>query len=257
MGSMTRYVRPEIVSPVFRDEAGEIIPYGAHWRDRGGTPPEASYSVVRNPERFAPLHDVATALIEHLSSTHEVTIEEGRQAVDGLLRPPTPEETVRAVRLTPRRGTSAPVVIVLTDFPGVHLQAGVLFRERYPSCGCDACDEWWEPVADELERTVLTVVGGGFTERVSEPRRATWRYDAGRGLALGMGQTVSYGLRADDGRPWRSGESRAEDVPPAMLERARTRLCALSAVDPDGGWAPWPARTPEGEGGPAATPPIH
>lgn len=98
---------------------------------RGGTPPEASYSVVRNPQRFAPLHDVATALIEHLVSTHEVTLEEGRQAVDGLLHPPTEEETVRAVRLTPRRETSAPVAIVLTDFPGVHAGGGRTAQRRH------------------------------------------------------------------------------------------------------------------------------
>jgi len=227
---------------VFRDDSGDVIEYGKHWTERGGTPPEDSYSVVEHPERFAPLHTVATALIDHLVSTYDVELEEGHDVTVGLLQPPTAEETLRAVRLTPRGEACAPLVIVLTDFPGVRVYAGVLFSESYPSCGCNACDERWEPVADELERETFAIVGGGFTEQVSEPRRAKWSYDRGHGLVKGMGQTVSYRLRALDGGSGKGGQSRAQDVPAALLNSARAKLDAVAAVSADGNWLPWPTR---------------
>ena len=43
-----------------------VIEYGNRWASRGGTPPEDSYSVDEHPERFAPLHTVAAALIDYL-----------------------------------------------------------------------------------------------------------------------------------------------------------------------------------------------
>lgn len=120
--------------------------------------------------------------------------------------------------------------------------AGVLFSEPYPSCGCDACDERWEPVADELEWETFAIAGGGFTEEVSEPRLAKWSYDRGRGLVKGMGQTVSYRLRALDGESEKSGQSRAEDVPAPLLKSARAELDAVAALSADGNWLPWPRR---------------
>lgn len=244
---MTEYARPYVAPMVFRDHAGNVIEYGAHWADRGFTPPEDSYSVVEHPERFAPLHTVATALIDHLVSTYDVDLEEGHYVTADLLHPPKADETVRAVRLTPRGEACAPLVIVLTDFPGVRVYAGVLFSEPYPACGCNACDESWEPLADELEWETFAIVGGGFDEEVSEPRRAKWSYDRGQGLVKGMGQTVSYRLRALDGDSQKGGRSRAEDVPAALLESARATLDAVATVSADGNWLPWPTRalTPE------------
>lgn len=241
---MAEYARPYVAPMVFRDDAGNVIEYGRHWADRGGTPPEDSYSVVDHPERFAPLHTIASALIDYLVSTYDLELEEGYHVAADLLHPPTADETVRAVSLRPRQDACAPLVIVLTDFPGVRVYGGVLFSERYPSCGCNACDERWDAVADELEWETFAIVGGGFAEEVSEPRRAQWSYDRGRGLVKGMGQTVSYRLRSLDGQSQKSGQSRAEDVPAALLERARTKLDAVAAVSADGSWLPWPARSP-------------
>src|SRR5690625_1937716 len=101
---MSGYVRPSVESVEFRDDDGNIIDYGNRWASRGGTPPGDSYSVDDHPERFAPLHIVAAALIDYLASTYEVDVEEGHHVTDGLLHAPTAEETVRAVRLTPRGG---------------------------------------------------------------------------------------------------------------------------------------------------------
>lgn len=240
---MTEYSRPFLEPMVCRDQSGEIIDYGNRWADLDGTPPEDSYSVISHPERFAPLHTVAEALIEYLVDTYDVSLKEGHAVTAGLLYPPTAEETVRAVRLTPIDEACAPLVVVLTDFPGVSLYAGGLFSRRFPSCGCDACDERWEEVADELEQCTFTIVGGGFSEEVSRPRRAKWGYERGLGLVKGMGQTVSYRLRGIDGESEESGQSRAEDVPPRLLKNARTKLDEVATVSADGNWLPWPTRT--------------
>lgn len=239
---MSEYTRPPIESVEFRDDDGNIIDYGNRWASRGGTPPEDSYSVDEHPERFAPLHTVAAALIDYLVSHYDVDVEEGHHVTTGLLHAPTAEETVRAVRLTPRSDACAPLVFALTSYPALRVHAGALFREFYPSCGCNACDERWDEVADELEWQVFAIVGGGFGEKVSEPRRAKWSYDRGRGLVKGMGQTVSYRLRSLDGDNQRSGESRAEDVPAELLKSARATLDAVAAVSTDGSWLPWPPK---------------
>lgn len=236
---MREYTRPHIEPVEFRDDAGTIIDYGNRWASLGGVPPEDSYSVDDHPERFAPLHTVAAALIDYLVASYEVDVEEGHHVTAPLLHAPTAGETVRAVRLTPRGDARAPLAFVLTDYPGVRLYAGVHFSEAFPSCGCNACDERGDSVADELEWQALAIVGGGFTEEVSEPRRAKWSYDRGRGLVKGMGQTVSYRLRSLHGEQTRGGRSRAEDVPATLLENARARLDAVAAVSAEGNWLPW------------------
>lgn len=85
-----------------------------------------------HPERFAPLHAVAAALIDCLASNYDVDVEEGHHVTTGLLHAPSAEETVRAVRLTPRSGACAPRVIVLTSYPALRVHAGTLVREFYP-----------------------------------------------------------------------------------------------------------------------------
>lgn len=192
--------------------------------------------------RTAGSRGFAAALIDDLISTYEVDVDEGHQFTASLLHAPTAEETVRAVRLTPRGEACAPLVFVLTDYPALRLSAGALFSAFYPSCGCNACDERWDALADELEWQTFAIVCGGFAEEVSEPRRAKWSYDRGRGLVKSMGQTVSYRLRALDGEHQQGGQSRAEDVPVALLENARATIKAVTAASVDGNWLPWPPK---------------
>lgn len=71
---VTGYARPEIPVQVFRDAAGQIIEYGNRWG--AGAPPEDSYSVDTHPERFAPLHTVAEALIAHLTAGYDTAVSE-------------------------------------------------------------------------------------------------------------------------------------------------------------------------------------
>lgn len=241
MTGMGMYARPQIRDAEFYDASGQVIEFGNRWANRGACgPPEDSYSVDEHTERFAPLHIVAEALIGHLAETFDVDIEEGVHIVADLPHGPRTDQTVRAVRFTPRHDTSAPLTLVLTTYPSVHLHAGVLFSTGYPSCGCNACDETWQSAADELEWQVFAITGGTFAEAVSEPRRPKWSFSFRGGLVQGMGQTVSHRLRAIDSSTEVSGETRADVVPPALLARAQATLARLALVTPNGRWQPWP-----------------
>lgn len=102
--------------------------------------------MATHPERFAPLHTVATALLHHLAARYDVTVEEGAGLAAVLEHAPAPDQVVRACRLTPRgpaRESTAPLTIVLTRFPGVLMHAGALASFAFPVCGCDACDDSW------------------------------------------------------------------------------------------------------------------
>lgn len=236
---MTTYRRPDIGLRTFRDAEGEVIEYGNRWRDG---PPDDSYEVVENPERFAPLHTVAITMIDYLVSNYEVTIDEGYHVTAGIEHVPKPEDVARAVRLTPLADGCAPIVCVLTKFPGIRFYAGVLFDAAYPSCGCNACDETWVEAAAEFEWQTLAIVGGGLTEEVSEPRRPKWSIDWEHGFTRGMGQAIGFKLLALDGSGEVSGASSAENVPVAALEHARQTLDELAKVSPNGNWLRWPLR---------------
>ena len=95
---VSSYTRPSIDTPVFRDVGGQVIDYGNRW---SGSPPEDTYSVDTHPERFAPVHTVADALIDHLRDTYDVVVEEGEEMAADLLHPAF-HDVVRAVRIRPR-----------------------------------------------------------------------------------------------------------------------------------------------------------
>jgi hypothetical protein len=157
---MPPYVRPAIDAPPALDDDG--VPYGSRWDDAEG-PPEDAYSRTSHLERFRPLHAVADALAAHLAATHEVTAVEG---ADPSLAEPHPD-AVRSIRLAPRGGNGRVLTLECTSFPGVLLHAGRRMPEAWPPCGCDACDDRWEDLADGLEDAVLTAAG----ERPAPPLR--------------------------------------------------------------------------------------
>jgi hypothetical protein len=205
---MTDYARPAVEDRVFTDEDGRPIPYGNRWR--GGPPPDESYSLTRDTERFRPVHTIADALLEYLARSYDVTVED-----DPALAARDEAEiswAARAVRVTPRSVDAAPLTIVWTVFPGVLLHAGALQRFNYPVCGCDACDDDWTALADDLERTVLDVVAGRYEESVTaHDDGITVAYRIGGGGELGMssGYTNEEGVHevtSHDGQqvsaPW-------------------------------------------------------
>lgn len=125
---MSSYVRPLIEAPVFRDADGAVINYGSRWH---GSPPEDTYSVDTHPERFAPLHVVADALIAHLRETYDVEVDEGVEVAADLLRPAF-HDVVCAVRIRPNDPKCASLTLVFTAYPGIYMHAGLLhdFHDR-------------------------------------------------------------------------------------------------------------------------------
>lgn len=217
---MSAYVRPPIDPPVFHDADGQLIDYGNRWSD---SPPEETYSVDTHPERFAPIHTVADALIAHLRDTYDVDLIESVETATDLLRPPP--DVVRAVRVGPNDPTCAALTFVFTSYPGVWVHAGLLHDHPFPVCGCDACDSTWDAEADQLESQVLAVATGRFRE----------------GIGRGLRPWVSYAFTYPDGM--NAGESRAADIPAERLAVAKPLLRGLSDA-----WPAWPRRGSEGPG---------
>ena len=220
---MADYARPVWDEPVFHDAQGRAFTYGERWG--GESPPEDSYSVDSHLERFAPLHAVADALVEHLVLTYDVAVDADPSCAADLVHPR--HDVVRAVRLTPADPDAARMTFVWTSYPGVVVSAGVLHDFVHPICGCDACDETARSQADELEHEVLSIAAGGYREGV-RGRATPW---------------IDMELRSPDGS--RAGSTRV----PAGLDRhrlavARRRLRALPQ-----GWRAWAAR-PHRDGAP-------
>lgn len=213
---MSSYQRPRIDALVFCDKDGRVIDYGNRWA--GGSPPEDTYSVDSHPERFAPLHTVANALITHLCDTYEVEAEEGGEVAGDLLHPPV-LDVVRAVRVRPNDPTCASLTFVFTAYPGIYVHAGLLNDFHYPVCGCDACDSSWEAEADDLEQQVHAVVTGHYREIIERRLGGPW---------------VRYSFTYADGAG-RSGGSLANDIAAERLTAAKRILRTVSD-----GWSGWP-----------------
>ena len=156
-----RYVRPRLPAVTYCSEEGDPIAYGRRWGDSGPDPD--SYSVDGHPERFVGLHVIARALIDHLAALYDVEVHEDAAHAGELLM--EARDVLQAVKVTPRCSGAAPLTFVLTGYPGVMVHAGVLHDFPFPVCGCDACNETAETTADRMERLVLTVAAGGYSER--------------------------------------------------------------------------------------------
>ncbi|WP_213816868.1 DUF6226 family protein [Glaciihabitans sp. dw_435] len=215
---MSEYRRPALPVEVYLDDQGRPIEYGDRWSL--GDAPEEAYSRVSNPQRFAPLHSVALALISWLVETFDVTVDDRPETAEDVFG--SPEQVARSVQITPREPTAAPITFVLSTFPGVFLHAGALNDFQFPDCGCDACDEDLEYLAEELEWTVRTIVGGGYSEKI--------------------GFWVEFKLEEPE-VGMRSGQGRARDLPDGRMKTARRML------PPCGLWKPWPVRGPSTAGG--------
>ena len=119
---------------------------------------DRAYGRVTNPERFATLHDAVHELVASL-----------RQRFDVLVVPMEPEgddpcpKVLSTVRVSPRND-GASVTISLTSFPGLYVRFGAKHTERFPDCGCDACNEQIEELAENLREKVLAVAAGRFSE---------------------------------------------------------------------------------------------
>lgn len=91
---MSSYVRPAVAEQTYRDANGAVIEYGNRWGSEG--PAEDFYSVDSHPERFAPLHQIADALIDYLQRNYQVEITDDVSCVQDVRYPPP--DSQRAVR---------------------------------------------------------------------------------------------------------------------------------------------------------------
>ena len=136
-------------------------------------PPEEAYERVTNPERFQVLHTVMLETLGRLEVEFDVRREEGCGLDEGLelnleLARPT-------IRLIPADPDAAPIVAAFSAFPGLHVRFGKWWKELLPACGCDACGDSGEELAEDLARMVESVVAGRFRESF-EP---SWRWPKG------------------------------------------------------------------------------
>ena len=213
-------------------------------------PPDATYSVITHPERFAPLHTVADALLDYLTKQYEAAaIEDPSFAADLM---DGQSDVLRAVRIRPQNTSAAPLTLVFTAFPGVVVHAGVLHDFPFPDCGCDACDETVESASDGLEELVMAVAEGRYREAYDEAavenppppgRWSAWAPLPGseaEPLPKGSGPAprASYRIVAPDGGFRASGMTLLTGgYPTERLSKAKALLERL-----DDGWQPWPPR---------------
>ncbi|MEC5180498.1 DUF6226 family protein [Arthrobacter sp. CG_A4] len=211
-----RYVRLDLPAKTYYSREGEPIRYGSHWGADGPSPD--SYSLDSHPERFAGLHVVARALIEHLRAVYDVDVQEDPVHAGELVR--EVKDVRQAVKVAPRRSGAASQTLLVTDYPGLVVHAGVLHDFPFPVCVCDACDQTEETTADRLEQLVLSVAAGGYRER----------------YPVGRKRWSEYALTAFDG----SGSESGQGEPGAAAGRLHDAEIRLRDVA--GGWSPWPLR---------------
>ncbi len=188
-----------------------------NWGPEG--PPKEAYSRVTEPERFLPLIDWALELLSRLETEYDVVREEGYGLDPQLERMAVTRPTIK---LTPRKDGAAPIVaaFIYYDHAGIHIRFGRHYREPFPDCGCDTCDETAEDAFERFEKSVEAVAAGRFREwfrlqpdgsgRVG---REFWGYDHRR-----------------------SGETRVEPVSVTRFAGGKGHVLE---------WQPWPRRTVE------------
>ncbi|MYE55309.1 MAG: hypothetical protein F4X34_08980 [Chloroflexi bacterium] len=132
-----------------------------NWDWSGEGPPDEAYSRVTEPERFWPLHEWTLEVVDRLLTEYDVTLEESKLTdteleLSTLVRP--------IMKLTPSQDSCAPITIAFTDFPGITVRVGRWVTDKFPSCGCDACDEMPDEEFEGLTELLDDVVAGRFRE---------------------------------------------------------------------------------------------
>lgn len=197
----------------------------------GEAPPLEAYARVTEPERFHGLHEFAVDLLGRLESTFDVEREEGYGLDDEL---ETDDRVRPGIKLVPRSPDAAPMVVVVTAFPGLAVRFGRWRIDRFPTCGCDACDETGDGESARLTKLVDDVTEGRFREAIGLPL-----------ISLPFASLPLIGRAWVESELWspKGHASRRQSI-----DRSRVRQM-LSATDrPSFEWGPWP---PYGEGVPS------
>ena len=136
---------------------------------RGGeSDSDPAYSRVTNPERFLPLHTAVKEIIAQLESDFDVERTEGYGLDVELER--GMDLACPGVNLVPTDPGAAPLAVVFTTFPGLHIRSGRWYKEPFPGCGCDACDESADGEIERLNDMVDDVTAGRFREAIEIPQ---------------------------------------------------------------------------------------
>ena len=182
-------------------------------------PPEEAYSRVTDAERFAPLHDAANEMIARLEADYDVERAEGWGLDDELAKGLTCARPT--VKLSPADPDAAPITVVFSDFPGLHVRFGRWRTDLFPVCGCDACDESPDDLVQQLTMMVESVTSGEFQEVVE------------RSAAL---LTLDGWLETEfRGPAWEGSREYIDDS-----SRLRRMLGGRRRLASD--WKPWPRR---------------
>lgn len=106
---------------------------------------------------------LADALIAWIVATFAVDRRDDDASPQDLRHDPV--GVLRTTTLLPRSSAAAPLTFVYTSFPGIDIHAGATHAFPFPACGCDACDDDIDTLADDLEWLVKCVVAGRYNER--------------------------------------------------------------------------------------------
>ena len=162
---------------------------------RRAPPPEA-YSRVTNPERFRVLHATMTDTLAYLKEAFDVQQEEGYGLDEEMER--GLELDRPSVRLTPTDPEAAPLMVAFSTFPGLSLRFGRWWNELLPACGCDACADTGDELAQELNWLIENVVAGRFRE--SHDGWKVWGED---GSSRGRGKCSNSDLSEHGSMNWK------------------------------------------------------
>jgi hypothetical protein len=144
------------------------------------TPPDDAYGRVTDAERYGALQSSADALVDSLSRRFVLEVVRTPELDPSLWRD---YRLTRVARLEPAGG-GAPITIGWTDFPGLAVWFGNWTEERYPQCGCDACDEDVDDLRDLLARQVESVTSGVFAETLERSGWRSWAFIDSSGRTL-------------------------------------------------------------------------
>jgi hypothetical protein len=220
-----KYSRPVIASREYFDDLGQPVAYGRGRNSvRTQDQLDAATNVFSHQERYEPVFRTAEALIDYLSSEYEVSVDEDLRHVASITvtRDDPGTDLVRLVRIDPVSAQCATLYLGFGHRPGqITIAAGSFSTFDLWFCGCEACDEPWEDVAEDLETVVLSLVAHGLTETIDSFRWGRARYWAG-----------------PTGKEY-EGSLPKSSMRPEMLANAKQAALKLEA----GRWKPWIRRS--------------
>lgn len=206
-------------------------------------PLDEEYSRLTDPGRYAVVHARARVWAEVLAEVVGARVdrlppeEPGVPGVPGVPGSGGAARRVfdRGVRVASPRPDTLPLLLLESDVRDVRERPGGeplpvlaiavgrpdVVVDRWPDCGCDACDDGSEPLLDDIDGTIAQVVGGPFVVLHAAHWGAQWSperqrahsegsrghdFDAlmrvCRGLAEREPVAVPAGAEAFIGRSW-------------------------------------------------------